>query len=165
MSRSVRHISAIDIPQKERTNENAYIRRDNYPIYSGRRPNSSFMQKLRQSNTQALITGSCSNMREFCTSIQGITAEVNNLLTSIENFLPLINTYLNSIQPRETIAIASDEAPKIVQNKIPAENAGITPSPSIPKQLRPEDIQQLLENPLIKNLLNSFVQSTTAKNN
>ena len=102
-------------------------------------------------------------MREFCSSIQGITAEVNNLLTSIENFLPLINTYLNSIQPRETIAISSPETENTAQNKVPAANTGTNPT-TLPK-LRPEDIQQLLENPLVKNLLSSFVQNAALPKN
>lgn len=164
MSRSNRHISAIDISQKERPLEQAY-NRPNYPIYPLRRNNASILQKLRQSNTQALITGSCSNMREFCSSIQGITAEVNNLLTSIENFLPLINTYLNSIQPRETIAITpSEQSANPMPNNTPKESG--TPAPSALPKLRPEDIQQLLDNPLVKNLLTGFMQSAAqSKNN
>lgn len=163
MSRSNRHISAIDISQKERPPEAPFTRRESYPAYPQRRSNTSLLQKLRQSNTQALITGSCSNMREFCSSIQGITAEINNLLTSVENFLPLINTYLNSVQPRETISITPPEQPAAAINKMQAEP--IATAPTLPK-LRPEDIQQLLENPLVKNLLSSFVQNAAqAKNN
>ena len=163
MSRNIRRISAIDIAQKEHPADTLPLHRDYYPPYPARRNNSSILHRLRQSNTQALITGSCSNMREFCSSIQGITAEVNNLLTSIENFLPLINTYLNSIQPRETIAISSPEAENTAQNKVPAANTGTNPT-TLPK-LRPEDIQQLLENPLVKNLLSSFVQNAALPKN
>lgn len=163
MSRNIRRISAIDIAQKEHQSANPSIRRDYYQSYPARRNNVSILQRLRQSNTQALITGSCSNMREFCSSIQGITTEVNNLLTSIENFLPLINTYLSSIQPRETIAISSPETENTATNKVPTANTCTNPT-TLPK-LRPEDIQQLLENPLVKNLLSSFVQNTALPKN
>ena len=166
MNRTTRQVSAIDITQKERALEPANpIRREppRFPCYCQRRSNTSLLQRLRQSSTQALITGSCSNMREFCTSIQGITAEVNNILNAIENFLPLLNTYLNTAQTRETISISPANLPKQPSETISTPQTSPS-SPTFPRQPRPEDIQQLLENPLVKNLLSSFVQNTAPKN-
>jgi len=139
-------------------------RKDNYtPCPHYRRVNPSLLQRLRQSNTQALIADGCSNMRNLCSSIQNITAEVNNLLTSIENFMPLVNTYLTATQARETISVApSSTASYSAANKIPTETVGITQNQNI-KQPKPEDIQQLLENPLVKNLLSNFVQNTAGQ--
>lgn len=164
MNRTTRQVSAIDITQKERALDCQNQVRREAPHFScscPRRNNIPLLQRLRQSSTQALIAGSCSNMREFCTSIQGITTEVNNLLSTIENFLPLLNTYLNATQTRETIAISPANPPKPpCEATIPVS----TPSTNLPRQPRPEDIQQLLENPLVKNLLSSFVQNTAPKN-
>ena len=167
MNRTTRQVSAIDITQKERALELPNPVRREAPHFScncPRRNNISLLQRLRQSSTQALIVGSCSNMREFCTSIQGITTEVNNLLSTIENFLPLLNTYLNATQTRETIAISPANPPKPPCETTNATIPVSTPSTNLPRQPRPEDIQQLLENPLVKNLLSSFVQNSAPKN-
>ena len=166
MNRTTRQVSAIDITQKEKALELANPIRREVPHFScscPRRNNFSLLQRLRQSSTQALIAGSCSNMREFCTSIQGITAEVNNLLSTIENFLPLLNTYLNANQTRETIAISPVNQSKPPYNSAPTTQPSASAT-NLPRQPRPEDIQQLLENPLVKNLLSSFVQNTASKN-
>ena len=166
MNRTTRQVSAIDITQKEKALELPNpVRREapHFVCNCPRRSNIPFLQRLRQSSTQSFIAGGCSSMREFCSSIQGVTAEVNNLLSTIENILPIINTYLNASQARETIAISPANQPNPISAPI-ATIPNQTPAPTIAKQPRPEDIQQLLENPLVKNLLSSFVQNTAGKN-
>ena len=118
-------------------------------------------------------------MRYICVSVQSITNDITNLLNSVESILPIIATYL-ALPPKETISI-SPEAPRLEpspqveaakakppqhQPQAPqtmAKENLQTPEqpmqqPAMPR-LRPEDLQQLLDNPLIKNLITNFIQN------
>lgn len=182
-----------EIPAQAKIRPNYSPYNQGHMINQPRRNMGNFFNKLRSGNTQALLSNSCSSMREFCNNVQNITTDLSNLLSSIENILPIVTTYLSVTQPRETIAVAP-ETPRLsgqyeatLQNAMtaspkptmplqsnnyqrPQQNpppAPTKPAPVIaenmPKQPRPEDIQQLLENPLVKNLLTSFMQNTSAK--
>lgn len=187
MSRS-RQIPAVDINARERVlnqphpqsqpnkpRPNAY----HYPMQQ-KRPVNNIMQKIRSGNAQSLISGSCSSMRDFCSNVQSITSDINNLLTSIETILPIIGTYLSATQAKETIPIPTSapavnepvkQAYNLSQPKAnqPTATAGNNNASNINntrpdnalKQPRPEDLQQFLENPLVKNVLNNFMQNMT----
>lgn len=130
--------------------------------------------KFRLSDTPALIAGGCSSVREFCNNVQNITMDLNNLIGSVESMVPLLNTYLTVLQSRSAIAEQELDPPIEVtaRESAPANHActaGQSPFvQSQPQQnpatmtapmLRPEDIQNLLENPLVRNLLNGFMQN------
>jgi len=153
-----KHIAAVDLTRTEKPLT--------HPAYR-RYYHSSFLQKLRTADTQTLISDSCASMRDFCDNVQSITIELNRLLNSIETILPLINACL--AQSRETITLPQENITKIssapaasvsnvsAQGKIKEPASIATQAQS--KQPKPEDIQQLLENPLIKNILNNFMQN------
>lgn len=122
--------------------------------------------KFRLNDTPTLISNGCSSVREFCNNVQSITVDLNNLIGSVERVLPLLTTYLTALQARNMtteptineqppIDVAPASRPEPEQPPRPAQTAA-TPTP------RPEDLQQLLENPLVKNLLTSFIQNTAA---
>ncbi len=130
--------------------------------------------KFRLSDTPALIAGGCSSVREFCNSVQSITMDLNNLIGSVESMVPLLNTYLTLLQSRSAIAEQELEPPiEVSTRESTSTNHGCTAgqssfAPSQPQQSptsmstpmpRPEDIQSLLENPLVRNLLNGFMQN------
>lgn len=144
----------------------------------GRRPSAA---KFRLSDTPALISTGCSSMRQFCNNVQNITVDLNHLIGSVESMLPLLNTYLSALQNRNASQEMSLEPPievtaqspvtKAVPPQHAASAAAQKPSPetmppangavSMP---RPEDIQALLENPLVHNLLNGFMQNSAFSN-
>ena len=174
------------------------------PVAPGCRPRSrkAPANKMRLSDTPALLSTGCSSLREFCNGVQNITADLNNLIGSVESILPLLTTYLSMLQtrtmPEQTMADtpidvpvpdrptepqtsaaqpmpspvqhpnASAEAnPHPMQQAAMSQQTAATPSSgaqSVPMQQmpmpRPEDLQQLLENPLVKNLMANFMQGT-----
>jgi len=153
MSRS-KYIQAIDITQRDR-----YITQPNYY----RKPYTTLWQKIRNGNAQAVFSNGCSSMRSVCDNIQSVACELNQLLNSIEHLLPLLNTYL--LQPKETISITREEPNKVLPpSSVMAESAK-TENNSAPKQLRAEDLQQLLENPLVKSLLTGVLQNNSSRKN
>ena len=150
-----KHIGAIDLTRTEPTL---------YPTYH-RNHHPSFFQKLRTTDTQSLISDSCTSMRNFCDSIQLITTELNRLLNSIETILPLLNNCLAQsretiVLPQETITnLPSASAPSVPNIPTQSKEPVSMPTQVQNKQPKPEDVQQLLENPLVKNMLNHFMQN------
>ncbi len=143
------------------------------------RPRKSPVGKFRLSDTPALMSSGCSSVREFCNSVQSITVDLNNLIGSVESILPLLTTYLTALQARNMPNEPQSAEPPIdvtATNRVeepqpqPAPHAPAAPTaPAAPAAAatpvqpsampRPEDLQQLLENPLVKNLLTSFIQN------
>lgn len=147
--------------------------------------------KFRLSDTPALLSTGCTSLREFCNGIQNITVDLNNLIGSVESILPLLTTYLTTIQARAVpeqpvsdipIDVTVSERPleeqtvhatpsaktthQAMQNQTASQSA--TPHATIQSSTtqavpvpRPEDLQQLLENPLVKNLMANFMQGTS----
>ena len=173
MSR-MRQIPVMDITQRERViNQNL-----SHPVMRPTpppcrvRPRRGTINKFRLSDTPALISTGCSSVREFCNNVQSITVDLNNLIGSVESILPLLTTYLTALQARsmpseqpvmaeppiDVAASAHTEQPIMRPTAPTMPNAAVASAPPVPK---PEDIQQLLENPLVKNLLNSFLQGTS----
>ena len=107
--------------------------------------------KFRLSDTPSLIRSGCSSVRQLCNNVQNITVDLNNLMGSVESMVPLLNTYLTMLQSRNAIPEQEPEPPIEVPQAAPAAISGSMP--------RPEDIQTLLENPLVRNLLTGFMQS------
>lgn len=135
--------------------------------------------KFRLSDTPTLISNGCSSVREFCNNVQSITVDLNNLIGSVESMLPLLTTYLTVLQARNLPAeqtTAANEPPievtpiqrPVEQPAAPTAATVQTAAPSTatntPPLPRPEDIQQLLENPLVKNLLTNFMHNTPINN-
>lgn len=139
--------------------------------------------KLRLSDTPALISNGCSSVRQLCNNVQSITADLNNLIGSVESMVPLLNTYLTVLQNRNTMQEQELDPPIEVGNQstvtdVQEQASQSRPQPNIqdtssapqnnttsaiPKP-RPEDIQQLLENPLVQNLLTGFMQNSAFPN-
>ena len=138
------------------------------------RPKKLPAAKLRLSDAPALLSSGCSSVREFCTGIQHITTDLNQLVSSIENILPLLTVYMTALQTRsipldsaipdtpmdmpmrhtfepQPVQTEKTSAPS-VPDSVPSADVPVPPMPG------PEDIQQLLDNPLVKNLMNSFMQ-------
>lgn len=195
----IRQVPVLDVNQRER----ALAQTSSYPTYQSnppyqrnvpmsapmngatnrnnnyyrprRQPTIPVFQKFRLSDTPDLITNGCNSIREFCSSVQSITVDLNNLLGSVESIVPLLTTYLNAVQTRNAInqeqqnsavytppievPTSTNHVPTappvqptpVNQNKMPISNGP-----------RPEDIQQLLDNPLVKNILTSFIQGNNA---
>lgn len=145
------------------------------------------LYRLRSTNASHLIMSGCGSMRDFCNNVQTITNDINNLLTSVESILPIVSTYLSLTPAKETIPVTPESprlngevipatSPSAPQPQ-PMEQAAASPaqittrptqnnninmaappmSPGNMPKLRPEDIQQLLNNPLVKNLMTSFM--------
>lgn len=128
------------------------------------RSRKNAVNKFRLSDTPALLSNGCSSVREFCNNVQNITADLNHLIGSVENILPLLTTYLAAIQARNLSAEQPSAMEPPIEVSAP-EHPVQQPQPAAQQQTqaapmpRPEDIQQLLENPLVKNLLTSFMQN------
>ena len=177
MSR-MRQIPVTDVTLQERViNQNV-----SHPVMRPAAPNCRVRprkvpaSKFRLSDTPALISNGCSSGREFCNNVQSITVDLNNLIGSVESILPLLTTYLTALQARSMPAEqppAATEPPIEVtavhrpeeQPAAPTAPTAQTTAPAAPINTppipRPEDIQQLLENPLVKNLLNNFMHSAS----
>ena len=128
------------------------------------RSRKNAVNKFRLSDTPALLSNGCSSVREFCNNVQNITADLNHLIGSVENILPLLTNYLAAIQARNLSAEQPSAMEPPIEVSAP-ERPVQQPQPAAQQQTqaapmpRPEDIQQLLENPLVKNLLTSFMQN------
>ncbi len=135
------------------------------------RPRKAPASRFRLSDTPALLSSGCSSVREFCNSVQSITVDLNNLIGSVESILPLLTTYLTALQARtmpadqpasEPIDVPVPERPEPQPAQPQPQTVQPAAAPAAPQSVpmpRPEDIQQLLENPLVKNLLTSFIQN------
>lgn len=180
MSR-MRQVPVMDVTQKEkamnRNLPNASVR----PAAQNFRPRTrkASPAKLRLSDTPGLLSSGCSSLREFCNGVQNITVDLNNLIGSVESILPLLNVYITALQtrtaPLETsateapIEVTSAERPEpqaacapqtVQQPAAPAAPVQSAAQPQTPPMPRPEDLQQLLENPLVKNLMANFMKNT-----
>lgn len=174
-----RQISAVDATMRNRVlnqthSPNAQGKQRGYPCncsHASRGNTGGLLQKLRSGNTQSLLSGGCSSMREFCDSVQSVTTDLSGLLASIENILPLISTCLSMVQAKDTIPVIASMANAPATLPLTTPNTQLShQSPKPPatrpesgKQPRPEDIQQLLENPMVKNILASFMQNMANK--
>lgn len=175
MSR-MRQIPVMDVTQQERVINQTV----SHPVMRPAAPNCRVRprkapaSKFRLSDTPTLISNGCSSVREFCNNVQSITVDLNNLIGSVESILPLLTTYLTALQARNMPAeqpTAANEPPIEVtpvhrpeeQPMTPTAPTAQTNTPTTPMNAppipRPEDIQQLLENPLVKNLLNNFMHN------
>ena len=167
MSR-IRQIPVTEVTQHERMISQAMAQPVMRPAANNFRMRSrkNMANRLRLSDTPALLSNGCSSVREFCNNVQNITADLNHLIGSVENILPLLTTYLAAIQARNLsaeqpsameppIEVTAPERP-VQQPQPTAQQQTQAPAAPMP---RPEDIQQLLENPLVKNLLTSFMQN------
>lgn len=187
MSR-MRQIPVMDVTQRERMMQQTQPVREtmgmqspmmchpqSHPIQPVRpRVRKAPMAKFRLSDTPALIAGGCHSVRQLCNSVQNITVDLNNLVGSVESMVPLLNTYVTVLQSRNAIAEQDAEPPievsakeSSLQNREPS--AAFPPSSGAQSHNsaaanapvpRPEDIQALLENPLVRNLLNGFMQNS-----
>ena len=183
MSR-MRQVPVMDVTQKEkamnRNLPNASVR----PAAQSFRPRArkAAAARLRLSDTPGLLSSGCSSLREFCNGVQNITVDLNNLIGSVESILPLLNVYIAALQTRtaplepsaaeapiEVTAAERQEpqaasAPQTVQQPnrpaAPAAPVQSAVQPQTPPMPRPEDLQQLLENPLVKNLMANFMKNT-----
>ena len=162
------------------------------PAQAAYRPRTrkSSATRFRLSDTPSLISNGCSTVRQLCNNVQNITMDLNNLIGSVESMVPLLNTYLAVVQNRNTtqesepepaIDVTTQEytAPNCTAQRPPVKEPATTqntvtnPSqqpiqnmnPATPPMPRPEDIQQLLENPLVRNLLVGFMQNGAFPNN
>lgn len=146
--------------------------------------------KFRLSDAPALISTGCSSVRQLCSNVQNITVDLNNLIGSVESMLPLLNTYLTVMQSRcatQEAEIAPpidvtarecpgqmDSAPHCTEHTCPpppkehamphAPSHSAASSNTAAPMPHPEDIQALLENPLVRNLLNGFMQNSAFPN-
>lgn len=173
MSR-MRQIPVMDITQQEKvmtqnTPAPHSVMRPTAPTCR-MRPRRVPANKFRLSDTPTLLSNGCSSVREFCNSVQSITVDLNNLIGSVESILPLVTTYLAAVQarnmpPEQPVAEPPIDvaAPSRVEPVIePPRPAAPATAPMAPNAMpRPEDIQQLLENPLVKNLLTNFIQGSS----
>lgn len=171
MSR-MRQVPVMDITQREKV----VSQNTPHPVMRPAAPNCRVrprkmpVSKFRLSDTPALLSNGCSSVREFCNSVQSITVDLNNLIGSVESILPLVTTYLAAMQtrnmPPEHQAAEPPidvTAPNRVEPVIEPQRPASAPAaaPIVPNAMpRPEDIQQLLENPLVKNLLTNFIQGS-----
>lgn len=133
----------------------------NYNNSRSRRP-INIAPKFRLSEAPDLISNGCSSIREFCTGIQSITIDLNNLLSSVESILPLLTTYLATVQAKNSVPPEEEKKEKRPSIDVyPVQEATAAPAqqPKMPSMPGPEDIQQLLESPLVKNILASFMQN------
>ena len=144
MSR-MRQVPALDVTQTK-----TYSINTNTPTSCQRRQNNP-TPKFRLSEAPNMISNGCTSLREFCNSIQSITIDLNHLLNSVENLLPLLTTYLATVQNK-----SNNQPLPLVEQEKAAPVPQVTQAPNVPS---PEDMQQLLDNPLIKNILNSFIQN------
>lgn len=168
MMTRTRQIAAVDSQMRDKA-----LNRPSpaaYPPYGGYNPRPSLLYRLRSSNAPRALLSGCGSMREFCSSVQSITNDINNLLVSIENILPIVATYLSlppakdpdpaplssrppamaTAEPTETTPMLQSPASNTLPSNCPPTNPAT--NNAMPK-LRPEDIQQLLNNPLVKNLM------------
>ena len=145
MSR-MRQVPALDVTQTKTYPNNTIA-----PSTCQRRTNNS-APKFRLSEAPGMISNGCTSLREFCNSIQSITIDLNHLLNSVESLLPLLTAYLATVQNRNN----TQPAPPVIEQEKAAPAPQVAQAPNVPG---PEDIQQLLDNPLVKNILNSFMQS------
>lgn len=171
MSR-MRQIPAMDVTQREKVMNQNMPHPVTRPTASTCRvrPRKMPANKFRLSDTPTLLSNGCSSVREFCNSVQSITVDLNNLIGSVESILPLVTTYLAAVQarnmpPEQQVAeppidvVAPNRVEPVIEPPKPA--AAPTTAPMAPNAMpRPEDIQQLLENPLVKNLLTNFIQGS-----
>lgn len=177
MSR-MRQVPVMEVTQRERVIDQNLNQHVSHPAMRPAapscrvRPRKSPVGKFRLSDTPTLLSNGCSSVREFCNSVQSITVDLNNLIGSVESILPLLTTYLTALQARSMpaeppaaeppIDVAAPNRPETPpqQTVCPAAPTAPAAAPAQPTAMpRPEDIQQLLENPLVKNLLTSFVQN------
>ena len=138
--------------------------------------------KFRLTDTPSLIRSGCNSVREFCNGVQHITVDLNHLVSSVESMLPLLTTYLSVLQNRNAM-ITQDAEPVIpsepviesaqtyTQTAAPTTNTSTSNSTSthpqsisqsiqsMPPMPQLEDIEQLLEHPLVHNLLNAMIQN------
>lgn len=182
MSR-IRQVPVMDINQREKMlqqNQPLYhppVAASPRPMQPNCRPRTKrpFVTKFRLNDTPALIHSGCNSIREFCTNIQNITLDLNHLAGSVESMVPLLNLYLATLQSRN-IGIEQNleppidvSAPNYMAREQRPEPPGQASQPAKPSTAnlsapRPEDIQQLLENPLVRNLLNGFMQNSVPPN-
>ncbi len=182
MSR-MRQIPAMDVSQRDKLLEqNQFSGMKNTaraypPVYSGGRPvcrsrmRKPPAAKFRLSDAPSLISTGCSSVRQLCSNVQNITMDLNNLMGSVESMVPLLNTYLTVLQNRNVIPEQELEPPievsvkdcPIQQKATPIAKDCTQPSSVAPNMAapmpRPEDMKALLENPLVRNLLTSFMQN------
>ena len=122
----------------------------------------------------------CSSVQSVTSDINNLLASIENILPIITTYLSLPAAKepdplpLNRPQYAETAALTADpaqnasSAPPTQQTAPPAETAAISTAQAVPAptanpmpnnampampKLKPEDIQQLLNNPLVKNLM------------
>ena len=178
MSR-MRQVPVMDVTQREKAMSHTLPNANVRPAAQPFRPRSRKVppSKLRLSDTPALLSSGCNSVREFCNNVQNITMDLNQLINSVENILPLLTAYITALQTRNQtaepvtvdtpieVSAPNRPEPEPVHSTQPApQPARPNPSASVqaPPAPRPEDLQQLLENPLVKNLMANFMK-TTAK--
>ena len=180
MSR-MRQVPVMDVTQKEKAMNRNLPNTTARPAAQSFRPRTrkAAPAKLRLSDTPGLLSSGCSSLREFCNGVQNITVDLNNLIGSVESILPLLNVYITALQTRTAsldssatevpieVTAAERPEPQAVSVSQPAQQPNRPDTSSIPAQSstqpqmpRPEDLQQLLENPLVKNLMANFMQNT-----
>lgn len=171
MSR-MRQVPVMDITQREKAMSR------NLPVINIRpaspavcaRAKKPPAAKLRLSDAPGLLSSGCHSVKEVCNHIQHITTDLNQLASSVEHMLPLLSAYVTALQTRgsapelkepEHYRLAAKDAEKepelyLFTPKIPAK-------PEIPIEPQmtpsPDDLQQLLNNPLVQNMMQSFMQN------
>ncbi len=162
MSR-MRQIPVMDITQREKAmsrNQSVMNTRPAAPAVRARSKKTP-AAKLHLSDAPALLSSGCHSVKELCTHIQHITTDLNQLASSVEHMLPLLTAYVSALQTRNSIAesipAAASKEPELYR---PVPEVSEKPETPAQPQMMPsaEDMQQLLNNPLVQNLMQSFMQ-------
>lgn len=163
MSR-MRQVPVMDITQREKALRRNLPVSNTHPIQQScyTRQKKSPAARLHLADAPALLSSGCHSVKELCNHVQHITADLNQLMNSVEHMLPLLTAYVTALQTRssmpESLPASAPKEPELYRlaPEIPAEAETPVQSQQMPS---PEDLQQLFTNPLVQNLMQSFMQN------
>lgn len=163
MSR-MRQVPVMDITQREKA-----INRNQPVIHTRPLPQSCHTRqkklpaaRFHLSDAPALLSSGCHSVKELCTHVQHITTDLNQLASSVEHMLPLLTAYVTALQAKNTIPESlPDAAAKEPELYRFTPEAAAKPETPVQTQMMPspDDLQQLFNNPLVQNLMQSFMQN------
>lgn len=163
MSR-MRQVPVMDITQREMAMSR------NQPVVNTRpapaavcsRAKKAPIARMHLSDAPALLSSGCHSVKELCTHVQHITADLNQLVNSVEHMLPLLTAYVTALQTRNIMPESLPE-PALKETELYriAPEIPVKPEPPIQPQMTPspDDLQQLFNNPLVQNMMQSFMQN------
>jgi hypothetical protein len=117
---------------------------------------------MHLSDAPALLSSGCHSVKELCNHVQHITTDLNQLVNSVEHMLPLLTAYVTAVQTRNIMPESLPE-PTLKETKLYriAPEIPVKPEPPIQPLMTPspDDLQQLFNNPLVQNMMQSFMQN------